>query len=273
MTDAYPWSEHPDSLAIEDKHLGDIVYEYDNYHLLSEEYRTRFLKRMGITEEDQIFVYSIPLDSIESFLVKDIPLIAMLSPYGPQGPARQYDYMIGFELLDGQLKGGYYNSLVYVGESNPFVQGELTPIYWEEIKINKFPADDMSSEDSIAYHRYQPSEPVNCYFFKYKEFEYYVRNIGKGKGISTRHVRAVNAKKNEVTFNGIYHDSEGTYLLSLNGVENVLYGSKKNQWTGRLFKEKPPVILGFLGVSFGCPRIDFLDDEMAPIYIRCDNRH
>jgi hypothetical protein len=46
-----------------------------------------------------------------------------------------------------------------------------------------------------------------------------------------------------------------------------------NQWTGKLFKYKAPVIFGFNGESFGCPHISFLDFSEQSIYKNCDCRH
>jgi len=46
-----------------------------------------------------------------------------------------------------------------------------------------------------------------------------------------------------------------------------------NQYVGRLFKGKPPVIMGFEYLSFGCDGITFLKKDLPPVYINCDNRH
>jgi hypothetical protein len=64
-------------------------------------------------------------------------------------------------------------------------------------------------------------------------------------------------------------DHESETPAPLNYVESEYI----EQWTGKLFKNKPPVILGFQYVAFGCPGITFLSPTEKDIYIYCDNRH
>ncbi len=46
-----------------------------------------------------------------------------------------------------------------------------------------------------------------------------------------------------------------------------------NQWTGKLFKDYPPVLFGFVWQSFGCDNIDIIQLPLTTIPILCDNRH
>jgi hypothetical protein len=47
----------------------------------------------------------------------------------------------------------------------------------------------------------------------------------------------------------------------------------REQWTGRLFKNKPPVSFGFEYQSFGYHGITLLSETEKEIWISCDNRH
>ena len=272
LADTYIWSDHLDSLAVESKYLGNIDDENSNYHTLNGENRTGIFSRTGIHEDDQIFIYNIILDSIAVCKVEEIPLVAFMSPYGAQGSVSQYDYQFGFELKNTGLTGGYYNSLVYIGPINPFIKNGLVPITWTEIDNSLFPHSRISKQDSATLFRYGNLDTLRTYYFEHKGLEYFVQNKGHGNMASTRFVKVISSVTKEQLFVGIYNDSEGCYLLPLNGVEENDYGTVQ-QWTGELFKNRPPVIFGFLGLSFGCPSISFIHQPEADIRICCDNRH
>lgn len=97
LSDMFPYSQNPDSFVVADEYLGNVEFDADNVHELNEPFRSRFLERINIQETDSIFVYSFMLDQSYSFCVKDIPLMAHLSPYGPDLPITTDQYMIGFE--------------------------------------------------------------------------------------------------------------------------------------------------------------------------------
>lgn len=271
LSDDYRWSESPDSLAIEDEYLGMTKYENDNYHILSPKYRSRFLSRKNINPGDSIFIYHVATDSLARYAVKDIPIVAFINPYGTQYEVEQYDYQIGFEVKDLLFKGGYYSStLAYVGSENLFNTGSLAPMNWEVI-TDSFPAHNLAGYDSI---RIANSEPQEKYVFTHDGFEYFLqnRNYPGQAGPDGRLLVIRSAKTKNLIKSATYFDTEGSYLKPLSSVEND-YGNGPMQWTGKLFKHKPPVIFGFLGMSFGCPGIQFIDENEADIWIRCDNRH
>ncbi|OOV49996.1 hypothetical protein B1J94_03585 [Leptospira kirschneri serovar Grippotyphosa] len=46
----------------------------------------------------------------------------------------------------------------------------------------------------------------------------------------------------------------------------------RRQWTGKMFKNRPPVIFGFFYEDYKCEVIDFLKLPKSGILISCDNR-
>jgi hypothetical protein len=268
LTNNCLWSKIPDSSAIESKHLGSIEYEYDNYHSLQNEYRTRFLAETCINENDKVHIYNFDSDTIAIYYVKELSVVAFLSPYRTQVPITQYDYMIGFEIKNYGLTGSS-DYLVYIGQSNPFVNGELQPISWKEIDSAKFPYAKLNSQDSA---RIGKGLPMQTFVFRQNDLQYFVQNIGRNQVLGARHVVIKSVTTKEVVFSRLYSDSESTYLNPLNGVEQHL-GNYISQWTGRLFQNRPPAIFGFTGMTFGCPAISFIDEDEPDIWIRCDNRH
>jgi len=78
-------------------------------------------------------------------------------------------------------------------------------------------------------------------------------------------------KDNEKIYDFVLYPSEGGSFAPI-----VKKGDKEkdyHQFTGKIFKDKPPVIFGFMYVSFGCPGVHVLDKKIKRIRILCDNRH
>ena len=268
LTDMYPWSEHKDSLAIEDKHLyfdGTTRNDPENHHTLSSKYRARFFNRLNIKETDTLFLYNFNVDSIIVKSISDTRLIAFISPYSTyHEKIEQYDYYIGFEIEDNTNA-----NLAYIGDLNPFNTGDITGIEWEEIKINDLPTNMVSPSDSL---RYLVNTPLDAYQFKRNNLEYYVQSFGDNKITHTRCVVVIDSSTKNIIFKQFYYESEGSYLLPLINDENWS-GKTSLQWTGNLFKHKSDIIFGFSGYSFGCEGIQFLNQIDKPIRIHCDNRH
>jgi hypothetical protein len=258
LTDTYPWSEHPDSLAISDEYLGDE--EILDYHILNSKFRTRFLKKLNIKESDSIFLYNFILDKTEAFRVKEIPILAHLTPYGADSPISQYDYLIGFDLEKASPIKDYqscYGAFVFVGNKNPFISGGLKPIIWKKIDVKLFPKDRASKK--IA-----KTKITKLYEYQWSNFTYYL--------INEIHLVIVESSSNKLITEAVFEEGESTglALLSFKNQKNE-YGTE--QWTGNLFKNKPPVFFGFTYESFGCPSINFIEKSGKEIYINCDNRH
>lgn len=267
LTELYKWSEQEDSLAIENKYLGSE--EFEEFHKMNNKYRTRFLKNIGIKETDQVFIYNYPIDSLFIFKVKDLPLIAFLSPYYEGRSASQYDYMIGFG-LENKLSindfKNFYQSLIYIGSDNPFETGMMKAIVWKKIDSSLFPTD---KNDFTKNKKYSIG---NTYKYIHNNMEYFIQDISIPNEYYGRRLKIFESDSKKILFEKLYYESEGLSLSPLNFV-NSDYMDEVNQWTGTLFKNKAPVIFGFQYHSFDCPEIDFINQNESLIRIRCDNRH
>ena len=94
--------------------------------------------------------------------------------------------------------------------------------------------------------------------------------VDNRKLLFARRLLVVDSKTKEIIIDKLYSSSEGTSPTPLNYEEG---DDVVNQWTGKLFKNKPQVIFGFLYESFGCPGISIIDKSNEEIYLQCDNRH
>lgn len=271
LTEAYSWSEHPDSLAIENDFLNKSTYENDNLHVLKSIFKIRFFQRSGITESDQVFIYSITKDALISYPVSALELVAFVNPYGAQGNLTQYDYMIGFKIKDSKLTGNYLQNLVYIGKESPFILGKLKAIEWEKIESAPLSLDFLNDFELSILKNYSATI---TYTFEYNDLSIQIQNLeSANENIpSARQLIITSSTTKQLLFTKIYRDTEGADLAPLNGVEES-YNELPAQYAGSLFKGKPDVIFGFLSMSFGCPGIDFMAMNAPSIYIRCDNRH
>jgi hypothetical protein len=258
LTDSFSFSEHKDSIVISAEYLGKN--EFEQFHTLNEKYRTRFLKLMKIKETDNVFIYNYRLDSIYTFQVKELPLLAHISLYGTDDSVMPYDYLIGFDLqnfLPINDLGIYYDAFVYAGRENPFNTGKIKPILWKKMAANQLPKEIKSKAIS--------STKINkLYKFQMNSFDYFLLN--------DTHLVIVESATKKIILEEIFveGESESPAPLSFEGIENE---NLPQQWTGNLFKNKPAVFFGFQYHSFGCEGINFIENPGNSIYIYCDNRH
>ena len=271
------WRVHKDSAVIPDKYLGEteVNRETRNYHKLTPEHRRLFLRRRGIAPDDSIFYYHVLSDSLLRYSVQNLPLIAKLSFYMNEPPVRETAYQVGFEIQNLPLDKNSRNEFIYIGQKNPFVRGEVQFMDWKSISVKRFPSNWEQIKRTLADHKhFRDGKPGDAYLFTTSDYQYYVRNLledkahKEGKEAYGRYLIVTDSERDTVVYKRPYYQIEGRYLQPLNNATDYKY-----QWTGRLFKNKPPVIHGFYSVSFGCPSLDFLDPSVPPIYINCDNRH
>ncbi len=268
LTDSFPWSYDDDNF-VDDAYLGenDIVR-----HKLSSTYRARFLKGLKIKETDKVFIFNYVLDTILTLKVKELSLLAEPNPYGSNKPISSSDYLIGFDLekkLGNNKVRDYYSSFVYVGKENPFVTNNIKPIVWKETTTTTFPVFNLKeyqeylSKDELSFLK--NSKPNKVFIFENDFYTYFLGDYNQ------RFRCLVIQLNNKTVFSNLLYEGEnGSFApLSIAGKENEY----NEQFTGKIFKNKPPVLFGFMYYSFSCSGIQFLDNKQKSIRILCDNRH
>jgi hypothetical protein len=268
LSDIYPSSEKPDLPVIpEDKRNFEHV-------LLDSKFRKQFLSVTKISETDNVFLYDYAKNKLASFTVKKLNAVANLSQYeaGSEPPHSHYDYQIGFEIDKKLLKdfGDFSNQiLVYVGKENPFAQEQMIPISWKKTTSKDFPSKKVKDEFGKLPEKYSIGD---SYSFKFENFEYFIQNFSRDKSIFARRLLIQDTKTKAIIYEEIFSEGESDSLTPLNFV-NKEEGNTINQWTGKLFKNKEPVIFGFEYHSFGCDYITVLSKRPTQVDIYCDNRH
>lgn len=265
----YQYSEEGYEKVIEQGYLDSNASKALNYHELSPEKRALFLKRCGIKESDCLFLLDLNSNEITRMEVQDLKTSAFLNIYdfGSEGPFPEYYYMIGLEipsdLISKQGQSQYGQALAMFGPQNPFVPNGLERIEFDSIPCPSIP--------NFTTYFPKSDSTCRCFLYEYDSLSYYVREYNSIYLYpSARNVLVINPKDSSLLRNLEFQDSEGSYLPRLNakGRENT-----SRQWTGEMLKDKGPILLGFIGYSFGCERIHFTDSTQDPIYILCDNRH
>ncbi|MBW9232354.1 hypothetical protein JQK62_08315 [Leptospira santarosai] len=290
LSDKYPVYDYPDWFAI--PKLKNRKKKDLQYLILGRKYRTRFLSKTKISENDTVFIYDYSTETIATFPVKNLNAVACLSPYmsdmDDAPPYSQQDYMIGFEIEKKLLKNfknksfEYENSLIYIGKQNPFQKGRIKSILWKNIDPKKLSTFKIKVKYATKLSGYSfgkayqfDSAPLRYYLqdlFKYDDPDRPAFERDKPK---CRRLLVINTKTKEIIVEKFYcATSERAALTPLKVVGNVdKYWYERYQWTGEIFKDRPPVIFGFLYVGVGCPSIDFLEQSESYVLINCDNRH
>jgi hypothetical protein len=106
------------------------------------------------------------------------------------------------------------------------------------------------------------------------KYQYFVHEIRDSSNTVSRHLIITDKQSEKIIIERSFIDGESMSAAPLNyGIDNPDFADSKEQWTGKLLKDKPDVIFGFDWVSFGCPNIIFLHSSFDDIYLNCDNRH
>lgn len=265
----YQYSEAGYEKVIEQGYLDSNASGGSNYHLLSANKRALFLERCGIEESDCLYLMDFNSNEVEIMEIQDLKASAFLNVYesGARGPFPEYYYMIGLEIPseniqnDGSSK--YGGSLAMFGQDNPFLP--------EQLELMEF--DSISCASIPSFLDYFPKTDTSCHCFEYRNdsMNFYVHEFNSAYLYPTsRGLLILNSGDSSLVRQMNFRDSEGSYLPRLN-VKGRRH--RFNQWTGSLLKYKGPIVLGYIGFSFGCERLHFTDSMEAPIYILCDNRH
>ncbi|MBI1306299.1 MAG: hypothetical protein GC181_06765 [Bacteroidetes bacterium] len=280
LSDRFFLSENPDSSAIPNTQNMDKT-DY-RYFTLNAKFRKRFLLKTGVSENDSVFVYDYAKNTLLTFSVKSLKAVAYLNDYmsDDECPCSQYDYMIGFEINKKELKSlsnHNRNTFAYVGKANPFVRGKMKAITWKKISSEKFPLSKSNDAESLKILKDNRYAKGIAYMYETVSNQIFIQDyIVKNSPMEAvgRHVIILNKVNGNKAGEFMYINHEGASLAPLNyGINNPNFSDIEEQWTGRLFKNQPDVIFGFEWVSFGCPRMHYIDSTGNSIRINCDNRH
>jgi hypothetical protein len=270
LSDIYPLNETDAEALPNIEERGILAAEYMT---LESKQRKRFLSKINISENDSLFAYDYGKNKLARFAIKNLKASALLNGYSSQEdwPYKPYDYMVGFSINKQLLNGFseyYRDAIVYVGKENPFSKEGLTPIAWKKTTTAEFPSKALKNEDQKLLKN---TTLGSTYFYKNNSFHYFIQDyLDSRKEVFARRLFILNAKTKDIILEKLYSQSEGTSPSPLNyqNPDNII-----EQYTGKLFKDKPPVVFGFLYESFGCPVISLIDKSKEEIYIQCDNRH
>ncbi|WP_264530270.1 oxidoreductase [Flavobacterium sp. N502540] len=271
LSDIYPVNDEKDTLVL--PNIEKLGKHDAQYFTFDKNYRKRFLSKTNISESDSVFIFDYARHKLVSLAVKNLKTAAMLNVYSSEGdwPYHNYDFMIGFEINKKHLNGFseyFRDALVYVGKENPFSKVGLKPIVWKKIAGKEYPSRPMKREDRTLLKNKLTG---TAYSFKTTDYHYFLQEyLDANKTIYARRLLVTDSKTNDIIIEKFYCQSEGTSPAPLNYEEG---DNEINQWTGKLFKNKPLVVFGFEYISFGCPSISVIDQSNEEIFLQCDNRH
>ena len=270
LSETYPLSDDPDSLAMPS--LEGMTEQEAQYILLDSIYRNGFLTTMNLSETDTVFIYDYAQGMLYSFPIKTLNLVAIISIYEPNGPYRQEDFEIGFEIDAALLSDHdpyFLSCLAAVGKENPFEVGKLESITWMKTDRSNFPSIPIDFENAEILFGNNFFER-DVYMGESNDLQYFIQEYADQEHVAGRHLIVIDVKTSGVLCDRLFFEDEGSTLTELNSLESY---PSINQYTGKLLKNKPLVVFGFKYVGFGCEFITFLQPGENDLYLKCDNRH
>lgn len=247
------------------KNQKQMSFEERQHFELDAPSRKKLLNGIQLTENDSLYIYEYGSNKLQRMPISQLKAVAYLSPYSDDEELDPESYMMGFQVATHQKTteyDRYNNAIAYFGNKNPFVENKMQAIKWQK----------ASTDVSKKYFSQSRLIHGKTYQAQYDNMTYYLQDYLEEGNVTERKLVAINDRKEKI--------AEKTFSLagSDGGEFRPLYGidaDKVNasQWTGHLFKGKPPVIFGFIAQSFGCPSISFLDQKEKDFPINCDNRH
>lgn len=273
MSDIYPIdSKKP----IIERPEGD---KYDKLRYpITGQYRKNFLANLNLRETDKLYFHDYQQGRTIAFPIKDLTIVARVNIYRDSldhSPFDLSDYMIGFNISLAKFKShkiSNYSLLIYIGSKNPFVAKKLKSLSWHQVTKNKFPKSTKQINDAILDFEkgfdLTNKTTGNTYLSQANGYDYYLQDQLYDGKVYVRQLIVVDPKTQKRVLDTFYTNGESTRL---NTAEEILPSAFEMGLSGHLFKNKPPVVLGFDYVIFGCNAIDVLNENSIPI--NCDNRH
>ncbi len=247
------------------KNHKQMTYEELQHFELDASSRKKLLNGIHLTENDSLYIYEYWSNKLQRMPVSQLKAVAYLSPYSDSEDLDPDSYMMGFQVATHQKTteyDQYINAIAYFGNKNPFVANKMKAVKWQK----------AGTDVSKKYFSHSKLTQGNTYQAKYENMTYYLQDYLEEGNTVERRLAVINDHQEKIaekTFR--LAESDGGEFLPLYGIDtdeaNIF------QYTGYLFKGKPPVIFGFVAQSFGCPSISFLDKKEKDFPINCDNRH
>lgn len=247
------------------KNQKQMSFEQLQHFELDAPSRKKLLNGIHLTENDSLYIYEYGSNKLQKMPISKLKAVAYLSPYSDDQDLDPDSYMMGFQVATHQKTteyDRYNNAIAYFGNKNPFVDNKMKAVKWQKANTNI----------SKKYFSHSKLIQGKTYQSQYENMTYYLQDYLEEGNIVERKLIVINNQKEKIaekTFS--LAGSDGGEFFPLYGIdadEANIY-----QWTGHLFKGKPPVIFGFTALSFGCPSISFLDKKEKNLPINCDNRH
>lgn len=263
VSDIYK-GEQPIPAAIM-KNQKQMTYEERQHFELDAPSRKKLLDGIHLTENDSLYIYEYGSNQLQKMPVSQLKAVAYLSPYSDDQDLDPDSYMMGFQVATHQKTteyDRYTNAIAYFGNQNPFVDNKMKAVKWQK----------AGADVSKKYFSHSKLALGKTYQSQYENLTYYLQDYLEEGNIVERKLAVINDRKEKIA-EKIFSlaGSDGGEFLPLYGID----ADESNifQYTGHLFKGKPPVIFGFIAQSFGCPSINFLDQKEKDFPINCDNRH
>ena len=253
----------PDLQIIPSHLLGDgASIKPDSIYTLNGEYKKAALQYAGIKETDSLFIYNLNKNDFFKCPISQLSVIAFLNPYGFYSPVKTTDYVLGVDVSDvhGRKQRNYEEQeLATIHSSNPFIKGGAKKIVWKEIDLITYP--EILNKKIVGY------QADRCFQYNFENFKLFCRVYTLNKNMVGFIIDCLEG--DSLIFDAQIFSGEGSEpLFSLENEQPMFYN-----WTVRLLRGMPPILYNLNSLSFGCPKVFFIQEKELFKYITCDNRH
>lgn len=268
------WPRHDTNLIIEEKYFTED-FGNRNYHHLSAEHSKIVLDSTGLSETDTLTIFNVKHGVVRRYAVTDLQVIAQANPYDSRPPYSHWAFQVGFEIPDIHPMDSllFFESIVHIGPEQPFVEGEIKPMVWEEISREDLTVLAEGQQIDLSWTSDTNLLPVyhhqNGKWHIFRNGTYYKpeNHYGADYEVWAFHEDSIGVLSTTYLYDG---ESQSPAPISIKEDGNP-YGPY--QWCGVLFKGQPPVVTNLVWESFGCPYIAVMKKEDNRVWIHCDNWH
>jgi hypothetical protein len=270
LSESLEMSDHPDSCIIPTEFVGDIYRSDVDLVPLDGTYRDKFLKGVGLTEFDSLFIYDYILDSIVSFPVRGLTACAVPNINLAKEDLLDYCsiYQIGFKIDNLEVQNNHFEkSFAAFAQSCPFQKGKMEPVKWTPVDTAQMPKVQHREE----FGRILTNLELNgSFIYKQNQYILYLFDLYDDGRPFGRHLIVMDTLTDEIKVDQQFYESSGPAGTPINSGENI---EDMFQWTGILFKNYPSVIFGFEYHIMYCDPIYFLANDEYSIRVKCDIRY
>ena len=275
ISEVYTIGENPklDQLILEER-PSDTTLAF----LLQDSLKNAILETINSSPSDSLFLYSTYRDTFLAFPLAQLDLYAIADQYATERTSHDLgDYHLAFTVAPSHIQyhgDEFWNYWASIGTESPFQTGQRVQLAFQPIDSAQFPYHHLPAQDSLWLATYAARYPVEVYRDQNSPHDYYVIEFrAKSQSLpSARYMLILDQSTDTLLFRSAAGYSENAPFEYLSVPAKAAQGHSGYQVSGKIFKDYPPILVGFGRTYYTCPSVTLLGYPRRHIPILCDNR-